>query len=175
MDLDDRATRTLQEMMLDRGMPEGEVLARNLMLYRVPGKSVAIVVIDAKTKESEIIEMLEAVENPEAAHSIIIVTKDLRRKCEKIVRESGEASTVFTEQELLYNRGRHPDVQKYEVLSPPESAAVCNAYGISPEALPLMHVHDQQARYRGFRVGDVVKITRATENGIMTHYRRVVS
>lgn len=171
LDLDERARDTLSQMMSDWGAPECEAHDRNVAIFRGEGRSAAVVVADPKQKESEVAALLEAAETEmrEAVHRSVVISKDPRK------RYKLRAAVVFSEPELYFNRSRHPDAQSYALLSPEEVHSLCSAFDVTVDKLPVMYAADPQARYRGYAGGDVVRVTRNTDNGLMTHYRRVVA
>lgn len=169
LDLDDRAKETLLQMMRDWGAPECETRDKSVAFFRGEGRSALVVVADPKLKESEVVSLLEATDDMcEVKHRSVVITRDPKKRYKV-------NAAVFLESELFFNRARHMDAQEFHLMSVRDVDRVCEAYRITVDQLPRLAATDPQARYWGLSVGEVVKIARKTENGDMTHYRRVVA
>lgn len=80
----------------------------------------------------------------------------------------------FTYAELAFDIMTHSLVPKFDVLEPDEIASMLHRYRVKQAQLPRMHSTDPCARYLGLSRGQVVRVTRSSEEyGNSVAYRTV--
>lgn len=111
--------------------------------------------------------------------AILIVSTGLTAPAVSMLRElelQGKCITAFTENEVLIDIYEHEKVPLHVPLSADEKAALLQQMRITEKQLPEMQRQDPMARYLGLRVGDVVRIHRASATvGHDIYYRIVVN
>ncbi|KAL6012742.1 DNA-directed RNA polymerases II 24 kDa polypeptide (RNA polymerase II subunit 5) [Asimina triloba] len=109
--------------------------------------------------------------------AIIITQKNLTPYAKKAIAEFSSKFAVepFQESELLVNITHHHLVPVHQLLNSEEKKAMLQHYALKERQLPRILVTDPIARYYGLKRGEVVKITRPSENaGSYETYRWVV-
>jgi DNA-directed RNA polymerase subunit H len=99
--------------------------------------------------------------------------KVLKKKSTKPASKKKAAEPVVQEEDT-FNPSTHMLVPKHEVLSQEEVEALFTAYKVSPQNLPVVFVSDAALKGLNAKMGDIIKITRASPTaGVAIFYRRV--
>lgn len=167
------AVATLEKMMADWGAPDREELSDGVTFFTGQQRSAAVILLPSTTKEARAVALLKAVEEESVlrgytAHRAAVIIPDARRNLPKLRKDASVG--VFEEREIMFNVQAHADVPRLRVLTGEEAEGVRQAF---PGKLPEMLAADPQGRYHCARPGDIVQLTRHTENGEETYYRQV--
>jgi len=76
--------------------------------------------------------------------------------------------------EVIVNPSEHYLVPRHEILSQEEVETLFTMYNVSPQNLPLIFIGDAAIQHLAPKMGDIVRITRASPTaGTAVYYRRV--
>lgn len=99
--------------------------------------------------------------------------KVLKKKSTKTPAKKKAAAEVAPEEDT-FNPSEHMLVPSHAVLSQEEVETLFTAYKVSPQNLPVIFVTDAALKGLNAKMGDIIKITRASQTaGTAVFYRRV--
>jgi len=173
--MDDTKLRVLTEMIHDRGYDSVEKnnVDNEMEIYHVYKDGVLVIVIfviEPKLCTNDIKTCVEYLDNIKVKNTIILCCNGTTPKSKSIVE--GLVNTgdyyieVFDISWFSYNRTKHRLVPKHTRLSDCDAKTIMNKYGKIPDIL----ISDPIARYYGYKIRDVIKVTR-NDGGIC--YRMV--
>jgi DNA-directed RNA polymerase subunit H (RpoH/RPB5) len=164
--MDDRAMKTLKEMLLDRGI-KGEVMdpvtppMDETHMYKFGG---ILVVYSTKNRIASITPFVDfAKDNGHTSGMIIITETSLSEKVfASLVNHNANRENSFVQVFLLaslyFNISKHHLVPKHRLLDDKEKAELSKSYA-NLMNLPHILSQDAMAKYLGARPGDVVEVT----------------
>jgi DNA-directed RNA polymerase subunit H len=74
-----------------------------------------------------------------------------------------------------FNVTEHTLVPKHEVCTQEERKHVLEHYKIQPNQLPRINAHDPAIRHLGVKIGDIIRVTRASETAGDAEFYRIVA
>ena len=197
-----KATRTIYEMLFDRGydnqefgmeefsaidsIEEFEEYFKNSdkdLIFQNPTTRDVIVVIfarDSRLGTKQLPVYIRRVQTQQANHVIIVHKKGsiqsvILRSLATIESKASIKIELFTFEELQYNVTKHMYVPRHKPLSNTEKEDLFLRYNIKAQQLPVILKSDPVARYYGAEPGTVMEITRRSETcGRYITYRVVV-
>lgn len=128
--------------------------------------------ISAISKTTGIMEFLNAYKN----NPKILIVNNINPKAQKRLTADFFHVEVFKDIELLINLIDHELVPKHFILTEDEKKEFLKSYNCKKKNLMRMNLSDPVARYYDMKVGDIVRIVRASENsGYSVNYRIVIN
>lgn len=164
--MDDRAMKTLKEMLLDRGI-KGDVMdpvtpaMDETHMYNFGG---VLVVYSTKNRIASIAPFVEfAKENGYNSSMVIISETSLSdRVLASLVNHNADRENTFVQVFLLaslyFNISKHHLVPKHRLLDDKEKSELSKSYA-NLMNLPHILSQDAMAKYLGARPGDIVEVT----------------
>jgi DNA-directed RNA polymerase subunit H (RpoH/RPB5) len=181
--MDDRAMKTVKEMLIDRGI-KGDLLdivtpaMDETHMYNFGG---ILVIYSTKNRVNSIAPFVEfAKENGFNSGVIIISETPLSEKVfaslvNHNVNRENHLVQVFLLAHLYFNYSKHRFVPKHRLLDDKEKSDLAKKFPILMN-LPHIESQDPQAKYWGARPGDVMEIMGMCEvSGENKHWRICVA
>jgi DNA-directed RNA polymerase I, II, and III subunit RPABC1 len=126
-----------------------------------------------------LMQIIEKVRGDGAHRCILVLRSGLTPFSKQAAHEAAGGNfrvETFIECELMVNITKHAFVPRHKPLTDTEKTALLTKYKVSEDKLPRISEADPVARYYGLRVGQVVKILRASETaGRYVTYRIVAA
>ena len=188
MDVSEKVTRawaTVREMLDDRGVPypaakgigdlEIRELCQEFPTFAVTindSTAVAFHTISSTIKKPDLFNVID-----DAKHVILVFhTKPQGTTTRSLTAEGSTKGVTFEFFELTslqYNVSKHVYVPKHQKMTKEEVDSVLKTYYLKSKFhLPQILESDPMSRYLGLKHGDVVKITRPSENSGQTVFYR---
>lgn len=151
-----------------------------------PMQQISVHFLDPDTKSEKIgVEKIKAVVDqvkeftPNSKNAILILPCGLTPFAKQGISEANSGHQyrleLFMENELIFNISHHNSVPTHQLLSELEKRQLLERYKVKSSQLPRIQAKDPVARYMGLRIGDVVRIVRASETaGRYVTYRMTV-
>ena len=151
-----------------------------------PMQQISVHFLDPDTKSEKIgVEKIKAVVDqvkeftPNSKNAILILPCGLTPFANQGISEANSGHQyrleLFMEKELIFNITHHQSVPTHQLLSELEKRQLLERYKVKSSQLPRIQAKDPVARYMGLRIGDVVRIVRASETaGRYVTYRMTV-
>jgi DNA-directed RNA polymerase subunit H (RpoH/RPB5) len=164
--MDDRAIKTLKEMLIDRGI-KGDVMdpvtpaMDETHMYNFGG---ALIVYSTKNRIATISPFVEFAKENGFNSSMIIITETVLsdRVLASLVNHNANRENKFVQVFLLaslyFNISKHHLVPKHRLLDDKEKSDLAKTF---PTLMNLPHIlsQDPMAKYLGARPGDIVEVT----------------
>ena len=180
-----RAWATIRQMLDDRGVPypaavgigdmEVRELAQEFTTFGITINETTAVAFHTSSTTIKKTDLFNAIDD--ATHVILVFhTKPQGTTTRSITGEGASKGVTFEFFELTalqYNVSNHIYVPKHEKVSREDVDAILKTYYLKSKFhLPQILENDPMARYLGLKHGDVVKITRPSQNSGKTIFYR---
>ncbi len=107
--------------------------------------------------------------------------KTISRKAIKVIKKKAvkapskkKAEAKNVEPVVTIDISKHVLVPKHEILTPEEVETVFSQFHVQPQHLPVIFINDPALQTLGPKMGDIVRVTRASPTaGTAIFYRRV--
>lgn len=188
MDISDKTVRaweTIRQMLSDRGVPydaasgigdeEVRQLTREFTTFGITLNDTMAVVFHTSSSTIKKTDLFNAADD--ASHVIAVFHSKPQGTTTRSITSEGNTKGVtfefFELKTLQYNVSRHMDVPKHEKVPKGDVDSILRTYYLKSKFhLPLILESDPMSRYLGLKHGDVVKITRPSQNcGSTVYYR----
>ena len=163
----EKAYQTCTEMFDQRGYEIVEKDDERILAIKEDGNQVCAFFTKSvkKFNVDRIQECIYMMKQMDITHSIIIYKEFATPYAKKLVEESTDIyMELFKEDELQYNCTKHVLVPKHELLFKKDAI---EAKEFKKDKYPLILKTDAVVRFYGFKIGDVLKITR--KNGTIMY------
>ena len=173
--MDERVTKTLNEMFHDRGYDVSNIETQDSKMVIANHINVYII-NDAKVGVNHMKDIRTELTTSSIKYVIIVYSFNVTSFAKQAIEEmkkDGYTVELFKNSELYFNITHHDLVPPHRLLSVDEKAALLKKYRIRPVNLPCIKQNDAVAKYMGLKPGDVVEITRASEISDVSLYYRI--
>ena len=176
-----RVNRTVVQMLEDRGyqvplrydkfdefndVNEAD-LEQTAVHKQNPKLTCAIFWCNEQLNVSQLKLIVDRMKNMNNKHSIVILQNDITDKAKSVISELSEKIEYFKRAELIINITRHVLMPQHFILNDNQKQDLLNFYLLKNESqLPKMLVSDPIAKYYGAHKGQIMMISRTSDQGI---------
>lgn len=168
----DTAINTISEMITQRGYNIENIDEEKIIGFNSNGEKIVVFKKSVIKFNIDLVkEYISILSKMNIKHCIVIYTECVTPLTKKLVENSVDIKMeLFTCEELQYNITKHRLVPKHTRLQPKEAKEFKQKYGLKFRAMLLT---DPITRFYNYQRGDIIEVTRNTNEGKYVTYRIV--
>lgn len=166
------AIKTVKEIINQRGYKISDESDDNIIGTNPGGSQIVVFKTPvSKFNVDRVKEYINLLRKMEKNHCIVIYSDCVTPMTKKLIENSVDVKIeLFTLEELQYNITRHRLVPKHDRLSPVDAKNFKKEFGLKMGTIMRT---DPVARFYDFQRGDIIKITRKSDDSQYITYRIV--